>query len=94
MIPKSCQEVENSLENFVFNIVNQKFIMKPKSYLHESKSGKSCYLGFSSSPEEKNQFVLGNYFLHQFYTVLDYERNVIMLGRKQNGLDDSDMVSI
>jgi hypothetical protein len=94
MILKSCQEVENSLENFVFNIVNQKFIMKPKSYLHESKSGKQCYLGFSSSPDEENQFVLGNYFLHQFYTVLDYERNVIMIGRKQNGLEDSDMVSI
>lgn len=94
MIPKSCEEVENTLENFVFNIVNQKFVMKPKSYLHASKSGKQCYLGFSSSPDEENQFVLGNYFLHQFYTVLDYERNVIMLGRKQNGLDDSDMVTI
>jgi hypothetical protein len=94
MIPKSCSELYATLENFIFNIVNTQFILKPASYLHESKSGTQCFLGFASIPDEQNQFILGNYFLHQFYTVLDFERNVVMVGRKENGLEESDMVML
>ena len=39
-----------------------------------------CFVGIQSIPDETNQFRLGTVFLRNFYTALDYDKNLIMIG--------------
>ena len=42
-----------------------------------------CFVGIEAVPDKFNQIRLGRVFLRNFYTVLDYEQNLIMLGLNQ-----------
>ena len=39
-----------------------------------------CFIGVQSIPDNFNQYRLGTIFLRNFYTGLDYENNLILLG--------------
>jgi hypothetical protein len=39
-----------------------------------------CFIGVQSIPDNFNQYRLGTIFLRNFYTGLDYENNLIMIG--------------
>ena len=44
-----------------------------------------CYVGIESIPDKVNHYRLGNVFLRNFYTVLNFEKNIIMLGLNKDG---------
>ena len=55
--------------------------MNPRGYLYYiDENIQECYIGVSSIPDSKNQFRLGKIFLWNFYTVLDYDQNLIKIG--------------
>jgi hypothetical protein len=39
-----------------------------------------CFIGIQSIPNSANQFRLGTIFLRNFYTALDYDQDLIMIG--------------
>jgi len=39
-----------------------------------------CFIGLESIPDDENQYRLGRVFLRNFYTGLDYDQNLIMIG--------------
>ena len=57
--------------------------MHPKGYLFTV--GTQCHIGIESIPDDFNQFRLGTIFLRNFYTVLEFDLNLIMLGINSEG---------
>lgn len=49
---------------------------------------KECFIGIESISDNSNQYRLGTIFLRNFYTALDYEKNVIQLGINKGGIVD------
>ena len=47
--------------------------------------GSECRIGIESIPAEANHYRLGTTFLKHFYTALDYERNLIVMGLNGHG---------
>jgi len=41
---------------------------------------KDCFIGISSLPDSVGQYRLGTIFLRNFYTSLDFDKNLIMIG--------------
>lgn len=41
---------------------------------------KDCFIGISSLPDSVGQYRLGTIFLRNFYTALDFDKNLIMIG--------------
>jgi len=39
-----------------------------------------CFIGVQAIPDSANQYRLGRVFLRNFYTALDYDKNLIMIG--------------
>ena len=39
-----------------------------------------CFIGVQSIPDSYNQYRLGTIFLRNFYTALDYEHNLVIMG--------------
>ena len=50
-----------------------------------NKDGSECRIGIESIPDRMNHYRLGVSFLQHFYTALDYERNLIVVGLSQSG---------
>jgi cbb3-type cytochrome oxidase subunit 3 len=42
-----------------------------------------CFIGISSIPDKYNQYRLGTIFLRNFYTGLDFENNMLLIGINQ-----------
>ena len=58
-----------------------KIIIKPKGYLYEKPNDSDdCYIGLQAIPDDANQYRLGTIFLRNFYTALDFDNNLIMIG--------------
>lgn len=49
------------------------------------KAGNKCFIGLEGIPDKYNQIRLGTVFLRNFYTVLDYDNNLIALGLNLQG---------
>lgn len=55
--------------------------MKPRGYLyHQPLQNDDCFIGIESIPDNANQYRLGRVFLRNYYTVLDFEQNLIQIG--------------
>jgi hypothetical protein len=55
--------------------------IKPKGYLYKmDKVKEECFIGVQSIPDNFNQYRLGTIFLRNFYTGLDYENNLVLIG--------------
>lgn len=80
---KKCEDLEASFGNLEFQIQNTKVTISPKGYLYEVED--TCYIGIEAIPDKVNHYRLGNVFLRNFYTVLNYEKNIIMLGLNKDG---------
>ena len=50
-----------------------------------NEDGSECRVGIESIPDEANHVRLGISFLKHFYTALDYERNLIVIGLNKLG---------
>ena len=81
--PKPCDEIVKSLSVLEFNIQQSTVRLSAKGYLYD-KDGK-CFVGIESIPDKFNHIRLGRVFLRNFYTVLDFENNYIMLGINLSG---------
>jgi hypothetical protein len=56
-------------------------VIKPRGYLYRQPlQTNDCFIGIESIPDSSNQYRLGRVFLRNFYTALDYEQNLIMIG--------------
>lgn len=82
--PMRCEDIEGRLSEFDFHIQNTKITIHPRGYLFTSDDG-HCHVGIESIPDELNQFRLGTIFLRNFYTVFDYQYNLLMLGLNKEG---------
>lgn len=80
---KECDDIENRLGILEFNIQQSTVRLSPKGYLYD-KDGK-CFVGIESIPDKFNHIRLGRVFLRNFYTVLDFENNYIILGINLSG---------
>lgn len=54
--------------------------------------GSECRIGIESIPNSANHYRLGMTFLKHFYTALDYEENLIIMGL--NGIGDNKQIQI
>jgi hypothetical protein len=78
---KACHLLEDKLSDIEFMIQDTKIIIKPRGYLyHMDDQYKDCFIGISSIPDSLNQYRLGTIFLRNFYTVLDFKMNMILIG--------------
>lgn len=50
-----------------------------------------CFIGIQSIPDRYNQYRLGTIFLRNFYTGLDYENNLVVLGIN-NGITSAELI--
>lgn len=84
---KPCRDIQNNFANLQFNIQETRILIAPKGYLYQS-AGK-CMVGVEGIPDNLNQIRLGSVFLRNFYTVLDFDNNYIMIGLNKEALADS-----
>lgn len=57
----------------------------PQGYLYNLEGReKDCFIGISQIPDSSNQYRLGTIFLRNFYTALDYDENLIIMGVNKN----------
>ena len=50
---------------------------------------KDCFIGIESIPDHNNQYRLGTVFLRNFYTALDYDQNLIIIGVNKGSSDSA-----
>jgi hypothetical protein len=63
-------------------------VIKPRGYLyHLDGQYLDCFIGIESIPDSTNQYRLGTVFLRNFYTGLDYDENLIMIGVNKGSSD-------
>lgn len=73
-----------------FHIQSTQVSINPRGYLYEVDAysyppGVKCFIGIESIPDILNHFRLGTIFLRNFYTVLDFENNLIVVGVNKIG---------
>lgn len=81
MSKKKCEKLYTIFDDLKFMIGDTLITIKPKGYLYKMDLVKEeCFIGVQSIPDNFNQYRLGTIFLRNFYTGLDYENNLIILG--------------
>ena len=77
----SCEELYDTLGDIEFALQGTIMMIKPRGYLfRQPMMTKDCFFGIESIPDSANQYRLGRLFLRNFYTGLDYDNNLIMIG--------------
>ena len=57
----------------------------PAGYIYSLAGQENdCFIGISQIPDQSNQYRLGTIFLRNFYTALDYDENLIIMGINKN----------
>ena len=77
---KPCSDIEKNLGDLKFTIQTKVLTIKPQGYMHQLNDNGNCLLGLESIPDSHNHYKLGMQFLKNFYTVLDYQNNIIRIG--------------
>jgi lipopolysaccharide assembly outer membrane protein LptD (OstA) len=77
---KSCAYLQNMLGDLQFMLQSTQITIKPKGYLYSLPNQDDCFIGVQSIPDKFNQFRLGTIFLRNFYTGLDFDKNLILIG--------------
>ena len=82
---KSCHALAKVLKPISFKLQNTAMTITPQGYLYNLQgSEKDCFIGISEIPDKSNQYRLGTIFLRNFYTALDYDENLIIMGVNKN----------
>lgn len=79
-----CEDIVDKLPTLRYNLRGGvSFEIKPSGYVY-TQSGNDffCKIGLSGIDDHTNIYRLGTQFLKNFYTVLDFDKNEIMLGAK------------
>ena len=78
---KPCSELYDKFGDIEFSLQGTIMMIKPRGYLyHQPLQNSDCFIGLESIPDDANQYRLGRVFLRNFYTGLDYDQNLIMIG--------------
>jgi hypothetical protein len=78
---KPCDDLYDSLGNLEFRLQGTNVAIRPRGYLyHIDGDNRKCFIGIQSIPDSANQYRLGTIFLQNFYTALDFDNNMILLG--------------
>lgn len=80
-VRKSCAEVEKQVKPVGFQIGDTIFELSPKAYLHQGQG--ICQFAIAKNPlDELNNgnFLFGDLFLKHFYSIFDYDQELISLG--------------
>ena len=91
---KPCEQLYDVLGNLQFTLQGTVITLKPRGYLYSLPMNSDCFIGIESIPDDSNQFRLGTIFLRNFYTGLDYDKNLIMLGvnAKSSGKSEVEII--
>lgn len=78
---KQCKDLWNSYSDISFMLSGTEISIKPRGYLYSlPNQNDDCFIGLQAIPDSANQYRLGTIFLRNFYTGLDYDQNLIMIG--------------
>ena len=87
-----CQNVAKRLSPFSLKVQDKHMSINPTGYLYTVQNSRYCYVGIQQNSEDnQTQITLGQIFLRNFYTVLDYKNNLILAGVNANSINDSSM---
>ena len=82
-----CKYIIDKLPSLKLHMHGYVLEIKPEGYVYPSMKGDSfCKIGISGVPVGPNggQFRLGTIFLQNFYTALNFEKNIVLLKAKGN----------
>lgn len=78
---KACSDVWDDLKPIEFKLENTTIVIQPQGYTYQlDPSQDYCQIGFHALLGDTNEYRLGNLFLRNFYTVLDYDHDMIAIG--------------
>lgn len=78
---KPCDKLYETLGPLKFRLQGTTVVLAPRGYLyHLGGDFKKCFIGIQKIPNSANQYRLGTIFLRNFYTALDYDNNLILMG--------------
>ena len=77
---KKCSELYDLYSDLKFTIEGTEITIKPKGYLYSLGTQNACFIGLTSIPDKYNQYRLGTIFLRNFYTGLDFENDMLLIG--------------
>ena len=73
----------NSLGDLTFLLHHTHVTIEPKGYIYELAGQTDCFIGVESISDRANHYRLGTIFLRNFYTGLDFDKNLIVIGVNQ-----------
>ena len=78
---KPCDKIWQYMDDISFKLQKTKIYIKPQGYtwMYDASYG-NCQIGLEALIGEKSEYRLGTIFLRNFYTALDYENDLIILG--------------
>ena len=77
-----CDHIAPKLHNVGFNVEDTLFEMRPEAYLHQGKDD-ICQFAIAQNPLDKfnnGNFLFGGLFLKHFYSIYDFDNELISLG--------------
>lgn len=85
---RDCEDLYTTMKDIEFMLQNTKIVIKPKGYMYKLWGMENdCFLGIESIPDSANQYRLGTIFLRNFYTALNFDQNLIMIGVNKGSSD-------
>lgn len=84
----NCEELAKLVKPVSFQIGDTLFEMKPLGYLHQGVG--ICQFAIAQNPLDRHNngnFLFGGLFLKHFYSVYDYDRELISLGVNRHSKD-------
>lgn len=81
----------DKLGKLEFKLGGTMIVIKPKGYLYSLQGQSDCFIGLQGIDDSFRQFRLGTIFLRNFYTGLDFDQNLIILGVNAQTAGDSEV---
>lgn len=70
-----------------FKIENTTIVINPRGYTYRSdENQRFCQIGIQPLLGDRNEYRLGTIFLQNFYTSLDYDKDLIAIGLNQDAV--------
>lgn len=77
----NCRDIWDQLKPISFKLENTTIMIQPRGYTYQLDPDQGyCQIGIQPTPGESNEYRLGTIFLRNFYTVLDYDNDLIAIG--------------
>jgi len=87
---RNCKDLYDMFGNLQFTLHQTMVVIKPRGYLYAYEGQDDCYIGVQAIADALGEYRLGSIFLRNFYTGLDYEHNMLLIGLNKNS-DDAEI---